>query len=116
MTIRVHNGPGVKSNELLVNILKNLHSEEPARQRVMFLESPGCGDKKMQALRVMLSRSRNSVKNQGRKRRYFSLHHSVHKHTEDGKRFDMVVVWKSVSNRHKMIESLEDLVGNGDVL
>lgn len=44
------------------------------------------------------------------------LHHTTHPHTEDGKRYDMVVVWKSQQQMHQMLETLEDLVGHGEQL
>lgn len=84
--------------------------------RVMFLDSAGCGAAKMQAVRVRLSRTRNELKRKGKKLQHFNMHLTIHPHTEEGKRYDCVVVWRTKNRRHEMLESLEDLVGHGDEL
>ena len=100
------------TKELLAAILTELNADN----RVMFLCEPGCGGPTIQRARVALSRIRNSIKNRGRKRKHFQMHHSIHRHTEGGKRFDAVVVWKTKTLRNAMSETLEDLVGHGDSL
>ena len=110
MAIRLQNT--TNTAELLRDIL--LHTQEG--NRVMWLEEPTRGDPKMQAVRVRLSRLRADRKRKGKKMKHFTLHHSVHRHTEGGKRFDCVVVWRTKSDRHRLIEKLDDLVGHGDEL
>ena len=97
---------------LLGDIMRHTYAGE----QVMFLCEPSLGVRRMQAARVMLSRVRNSLKNKGRKRKYFGLHHSIFPWTEGGKRFDCVVVWAHKNERHQMTEMLEDMLGTGESL
>lgn len=97
---------------LLHQILTHTHAGE----RIMFLTDSGRGEATIQRARVMLSRVRKARRNAGKKLRHFQLHSSIHPHTEDGKRHDMVVVWQIVNQRHSMLETLEDLVGGSSSL
>lgn len=100
------------TKELLGNIL----TQVIGGRRCMFLCEPGQGAPTIQRARVMLSRVRKARRNKGKKMRHFQLHNTIHPHTEDGKRFDAVVVWEVVNPRHSMLESLEDLIGSGEAL
>jgi nucleoside-triphosphatase THEP1 len=98
------------TKELMVAILRTC----AAGHRVMFLDEASRGGPKMQAVRVRLSRLRKAHRDSGKKQKHFSLHHSIHPHTEGGKRHDCVVVWMTRSERHRMTETLEDLVGHSN--
>jgi hypothetical protein len=97
---------------LLKSIMQNILVDK----RVMFLCEPGMGVRRIQAARVMLSRTRAKLKRKGKKIRYFGMHHHIMPWTENAKRYDCVVVWGSKSQRHQIMETLEDMIGNGDSL
>lgn len=78
-------------------------------ERVMFLTDAGEGLKVVQRIRVMMSRARKKLKRQGKTMIHFSLYHSVHPHTEDGKRHDAVILWASRRESHEVSELLEDI-------
>lgn len=113
MTIRLNDIDVNDTTQLLGSILMQIERDE----RVMFLCQPSQGNAVMQRLRVKLSRVRQNLKEQGRPRKHFTLHHSIYKYTElNGTRHDCVVVWRTKSRRHTITESLEDMVGHGSVL
>lgn len=92
--------------QILLPILK-------ADARVRFLCDAGTGEAVAQRLRVMLSRRRKALEAQGKKVRRFRLHSTIHNETHVGKRFDCVVMWKSVNEIHLMTQELEDILSNG---
>lgn len=89
---------------------------ETLTNRIMFLTAPGEARNVIQRCRVMLSRVRKRLKQDGRRRKHFTLNHTIHPHTEHGKRYDCLVVWRSTHIVHSMSETLEDLVGHGKEL
>lgn len=92
--------------QILIPILKN-------DARVRFLCDAGEGEAVAQRLRVMLSRKRKQLEQQQKKTKKFRLHSSIHKETHEGKRYDCVIMWRSVNETHIMTQELEDLLGNG---
>jgi hypothetical protein len=104
LTCNVDNTPTLLRDILLHTMQGN---------RVMFLCESGRGNATIQRARVMLSRKRKELERQARKRGHFNLHSTIHPHTEGGKRFDAVVVWRTQSERHRLIESIEDMIGSG---
>ena len=97
------------TQELLGAILQQLNKGE----RAMFLVPPGMSEPILQRVRVKLSRIRNGIRQRGGKIRHFILRSSVHPHTEGGKRFDCVVVWRDQLESQRALEILEDMVGHG---
>ena len=80
--------------------------------RVSFLVAAGDGKNIMQRVRVFISRGRKRMARAGKKQRLFSLHHTIHPETHNGKRMDCVVIWQTRGLRHEMREHLEDLLAN----
>lgn len=78
-------------------------------ERVMFLVEPGVGLPMVQRIRVTMSRARKKLKRQGKRMIHFTLHHSVHPHTEAGKRYDAIILWSSRSESHEINELIEDI-------
>lgn len=113
MTIRLTD-IDIDNTELLLGTIL-MHIEQDSH--VMFLTPPSRATAVMQRLRVKLSRVRRKLELEGRPRKHFTMHHTIHRHTElDGTRHDCVVVWRTKSQRHRIVESLEDMVGHGSVL
>ena len=81
-------------------------------ERVLFLCDPGQGPKIVQRIRVMMSRARKELKKKKRRMQHFRVRHSIHKHTENGKRHDCVVIWSERSESHLHQELLEDLLSH----
>jgi len=96
---------------LLEQILLPILTQDGARVR--FLCDSGEGEAVAQRVRVMLSRKRKMLEQQQRKVKRFRLHSSIHSETHEGKRFDCVIMWRSVNETHLMTETLEDLLSNG---
>lgn len=97
---------------LLEQILLPILTQDGARVR--FLCEAGEGEAVAQRVRVMLSRKRKMLEQQKRKVKRFRLHSSIHSETHEGKRFDCVIMWRSVNETHLMTETLEDLLSNGN--
>lgn len=100
----------INNTELLLGTIQRCISNGG---RCLFLCQPGMGPVVLQRLRTKLARVRKSMREQGKPRQHFTLHHSIHPHTEFAQRYDAVVVWKTQSDKHKMTESLEDIIGHG---
>lgn len=96
----------MNTDELLGTILTHVRND----LRVCFLCPPGNGGTVMQRVRVALSRVRTDMKRKGRPIAHFTLRNTVHPETHDARRFDAVVVWREVNQRHTMLETLEDIV------
>ena len=110
MTVFIEGAELMKTQKLLGTILTYLNDDK----RVMFYTSPGRGAATVQCLRVMLSRVRVKLKNKGIRRKHFKLHADVTPHTMlDGTRRDGIVMWRSRSGDHEVLETLEDLLSNG---
>lgn len=103
LTADIHHTEG-----LLVAILSEFRKEETAR--VMFLVPAGRGKAWEQRLRVRLSRERKAMKRKGKRFRHFTLRTTIHKHTEDGVRYDAVIMWQETSTTHTVLEALEGLL------
>ena len=95
---------------LLEQILLPILTQEA---RVIFLCDADEGEAVAQRIRVMLSRKRKGLEQQGKKVKRFRLHSSIHPETYLGKRYDCVVMWRSVNETHIMTQELEDLLSNG---
>jgi len=113
MTAHVRiNEPALNHTEtLLEQILLPILTEDA---RVRFLCEAGDGEAVAQRLRVMLSRKRKQLESQKRKVKRFRLHSSIHPETHMGKRWDCVIMWRSINETHMMTETLEDLLSNGN--
>lgn len=110
MTVRIEEPNIYHTETLLGQVLAPLVRDD---SRVMFLCDPSTGKDIVQRLRVMISRKRKELGARGKKARRFRLHSSIHPETHGGKRFDCVVMWKSVNDIHRMSEDLEDMLSNG---
>lgn len=84
-----------------------------AGERVMFLVTAGDGQPMVQRIRVMMSRARKKLRRRGKKMVHFTLHHSVHPHTENGIRHDAIILWSSRSESHEVNELLEEIFLDG---
>lgn len=89
--------------QILIPILRN-------DARVRFLCPSGEGGAIAQRLRVMLSRKRRALEQKGRKPQRFRLHSSIHTETHEGRRYDCLIMWRSVSELHLMTQDLEDVL------
>lgn len=114
MSIKLNDVDVSDTRVLLGAVLTHLNADENAR--VQFLCPAGSGNSTMQRVRVMLSRVRNNLKAKNKPIRQFSLHHSVHPYTHEGKRMDCIIVWRSKSVRHIAIESIEEVIKHGHAL
>jgi hypothetical protein len=96
-----------KTEKLLEQILLPiLHSNA----RVRFLCPPSEGSAIAQRLRVMLSRKRRALESRGKRPQRFRLHSSIHTETHEGRRYDCLIMWRSVSELHLMTQDLEDVL------
>lgn len=96
-----------KTEKLLEQILVPILKEDA---RVRFLCPAGEAPAIAQRVRVMLSRSRNRLAQNGKKPRRFRLHSSIHGETHEGKRYDCLIMWQSTSDLHLMTQDLEDVL------
>lgn len=99
-----------KTEKLLEQILLPILNNDA---RVRFLCEAGEGRDVCARVRVMLSRKRKTLKQDGKKVKYFRLHSSIHPETYGGRRYDCIVMWRTVNENHLMTETLEDLLSNG---
>lgn len=107
---RIDNLPLDKTKLLMAQIMPHIKAGE----RVMFLVEPSCGQPMVQRIRVAMSRARKTLRRQGKKMIHFTLHHSVHPHTENGKRHDCIILWSSRNESHAINELLEEVFINGE--
>ncbi len=106
---RFNDLPLDKTRQLMAAIMPDIKKGE----RVMFLVDAGYGTAMVQRIRVMMSRARKELKRKGKKTIHFTLHHSVHPHTEQGIRHDAILLWSSRDESHEINELLEDVFSNG---
>lgn len=106
MTIMISPEPSWDTNRLLAEILSRCANEA----RVQFLVEPRADANVVQRLRVALSRSRKRNKRFGKKVVEFTLRHSIHPHTQDGKRHSCIVMWIERHPHHVQRELLDDLM------
>jgi hypothetical protein len=99
-----------KTERLLEQILLPILTQEA---RVRFLCDAGDGNNVAARVRVMLSRKRKQLQAKGKKLNHFRLHSSIHTETHGGKRFDCLIMWRTVNENHIMTQELEDLLSNG---
>lgn len=99
-----------KTKKLMGQIMPSIKQGE----RVMFLVEPGVGQAMVQRIRVAMSRARKALRRQNKKMIHFTLHHSVHPHTENGKRHDCIILWSSRNESHEINELLEEVFHNGE--
>lgn len=110
MTIRLSDPNIYHTETLLGQVLAPIITGD---ERVAFLVEPGQGIPVIQRLRVMMSRKRKNIERKGKRMRQFRLHATVHPETHEGKRFDCIVMWKSIHDTHLMTEALEDMLSHG---
>lgn len=96
-----------KTEQLLEQILIPILRKDA---RVRFLCPSGEGGAIAQRLRVMLSRKRRALEQKNRKPQRFRLHSSIHTETHEGRRYDCLIMWRSVSELHLMTQDLEDVL------
>lgn len=96
-----------KTEVLLEQILMPILKQDA---RVRFLCPASEGAAIAQRLRVMLSRKRRALEHKGRKPQRFRLHSSIHSETHEGRRYDCLIMWRSVSELHLMTQDLEDVL------
>lgn len=106
MAIWIDTSGGISTVELLAKVLTHARQGE----RCKFLVDPGIGSAVVQRLRVALSRSRNRNQARGRKIEEFTLCHTIHPYTSEGKRRDCIVMWTEKNPHHKRREILDDLL------
>ena len=106
MTLMIQPEPTWKTNDLLANILIHCRND----QRVQFLVEPRADSHVVQRLRVALSRSRNRNRKQNKPVFEFTLRHSIHPYTQDGKRWSCIVMWIERERHHVQREMLDDLM------
>jgi len=106
MTIWIDPSKADKTTHLLVEILT--HSK--AGHRAQFLVSPSAGEAVVQRLRVALSRSRKRNEDSGKKIDEFTLRHEIYPYTQEGKRYDCIVMWTEKNQHHVIRETLDDLL------
>lgn len=94
------------TRHLMATIMPTIKTGE----RVMFLVPPGVGEPMVQRIRVAMSRARKKLKRTGKKMTHFSLHHSVHPHTEKGERYDAIILWSTRNESHEINELVEDIL------
>lgn len=108
--IRIEQPALDKTEKLLEQILLPILKDDA---RVRFLCAPNEGLNVCARVRVMLSRKRKGLQAKNKKLVYFRLHSTIHPETHDGKRYDCVVMWRSVNENHVMLQELEDLMTHG---
>lgn len=106
MTLMIQPDPTWDTNHLLAEILTRCKDD----QRVQFLVEPRADSHVVQRLRVALSRSRKRNKRNGRKVSEFTLRHSIHPFTKDGKRHSCIVMWIEKQPHHVQRELLDDIM------
>jgi hypothetical protein len=93
-------------------LLQTILSEVLCDERIMFLCDSGRGVAVVQKTRVMLSRLRDQLKRERKPLRRFTLHSTIHAHTDtSGKRHDCIVMWATRGENHQLGEALDDLLG-----
>lgn len=112
MTTRIDNAPELSTDALLSRLIMGWLNDE----RVMFLVPRGEAYRYMQRIRTMMSRNRKRQERDGKKRMYFTIHHTTHAHTENGLRYDAIVTWRTQTEDHRRIEALEDMIGHGGII
>jgi hypothetical protein len=111
-TIRLYGIDTSNTKTLLENVLAHALKDK----RVMFLCNAGLGCAIEQRLRVKLSRVRQDLKANGKRRKHFRLNCDIFPFTEKGLRYDCVVMWISQDKIHTGLELLEDMIGHGKPL
>lgn len=106
MTLMIQAEKDWDTNRLLAEILIRCGNNE----RVQFLVDPRADSHVVQRLRVALSRSRKRHKRNNRKVSEFTLRHSIHPYTADGKRHSCIVMWIERQPHHLQREMLDDLM------
>ena len=105
--VQIHEPALDRTETLLEQILIPILKEDA---RVRFLCPPSEAAPIAQRLRVMLSRKRRALEAKGKRPQRFRLHSSIHTETHEGKRYDCLIMWRSVSELHLMTQDLEDVL------
>lgn len=106
MTLMIQPEKDWDTNRLLAEVLSRCVDD----QRVQFLVEPRADSHVVQRLRVALSRSRKRNKRNNRKVAEFTLRHSIHPYTHEGKRHSCIVMWIERQQHHLQRELLDDLM------
>jgi hypothetical protein len=106
MTLMIQPDKDWDTNRLLAEVLSHCAND----QRVQFLVEPRADTHVVQRLRVALSRSRNRNRRANKKVNHFTLRHSIHPYTSEGKRFSCIVMWVEKDSHHRQRELLDDLM------
>lgn len=110
MLVTIENAETLPTRKLLEAVLENLNEDK----RVRFFVTRGKGGPTVQCLRVMLSRVRKKLEAKGIRRKHFRLHSEVFPSTElTGARRDCVILTRSRTDDHELLETLEDMISNG---
>lgn len=104
MTVRIENPKLDSTDALMLQVLEPILKRD---QRVLFLVPAGDGEKILQRLRVMISRTRRAKQARGEKVRNFRFRSSIHPETVNGKRYDACVCWQETSTHAMMRQLLE---------
>lgn len=107
----IKNAETISTRSLTIQTLHALH----AGKRVRFFVSRGKGARTVQCIRVMLSRTRVSMRAKGKRFKRFRLEASVFPHTDLGsepKRLDCVIFTLVRKESHQILETLEDMMVN----
>lgn len=109
MAIRISNPPLDDTTKLVEVIMTNAADNN----RVLFLVPAGQAGNVLARIRTMISRKRKALEQRGKKIKRFTLNSTVHRETHEGIRYDAIIMWRTVSDSHIMMETLEDLLSNG---
>lgn len=99
-----------RTEKLLEQILVPILTQEA---RVRFLCPSGEGENVAARIRVMLSRQRKKLQSRGKRIKHFRLHSTIHTETHEGRRFDCLIMWRTVNDSHVLAQELEDLLSHG---
>lgn len=107
MSIRLPNDTYLDTRLLLGNILAHLNQDE----WVSFLTPAGEGAATIQRVRMLLSRVRKKMEAKGMPRKHFKMRQEIYPFTENGIRYDCVLVYRTKNRQHRIMEQLEEMSG-----
>lgn len=108
MLVRLPDADQLSTQNLLEKILEQTFADK----RVQLLVPAGQGGKVMNRLRAKLTRTKKSVIVKGLRLRHFSIRNTIHPWTEQGRRFDSIIIWSERRDQHEVLETLERMVGH----
>jgi hypothetical protein len=107
MSTRLNPDVYLDTKQLLGNLLAHLNQDE----RVSFLTPAGEGATAMQRARMMLSRVRKKMEAKGMNRQHFRMLQEIYPYTENGVRYDCVLVYRKKDAHHRIMEKIEEMAG-----